>query len=139
VVTHVSDSPQRTQAIAAELASKLRSGDCIALDGQLGAGKTQFVRGLVGALGGDISQVSSPTYVLLNIYSTPRLTIYHLDAYRVGGADDLEAIGFSELLEQGGIVIVEWAERVRGLLPENCLRIQIDVIGEHSREIHIHI
>jgi tRNA threonylcarbamoyladenosine biosynthesis protein TsaE len=77
--------------------------------------------------------------VLLNIYSTPRLTIYHLDAYRVGGADDLEAIGFSELLEQGGIVIVEWAERVRGLLPENCLRIQIDVIGEHSREIHIHI
>jgi tRNA threonylcarbamoyladenosine biosynthesis protein TsaE len=139
MVTLTSDSPERTQEIAAEFATKLRGGDCIALDGELGAGKTQLVRGLVGALGGDVSQVSSPTFVLLNIYSTPRLTIYHLDAYRVGGADDLEAIGFSELLDQGGIVIVEWAERVRALLPDHCIRIQIDVIGEHSREIHFHV
>jgi tRNA threonylcarbamoyladenosine biosynthesis protein TsaE len=137
VVIHTSNSPEETQQIAAKLATKLCAGSCIALDGQLGAGKTQFVRGLVIGLGGDSRAVSSPTYVLLNLYPTPRMTVYHLDAYRVAGADDLEAIGFSELLEQGGLVVVEWAERVRTLLPKESIEVRIDVVGENSRRIQI--
>src|SRR5205807_916546 len=111
IVIHHSHSPEQTQAIAAEFAKSLRGGECIALHGELGAGKTQFVRGLVHGLGGDVRSVSSPTYVLLNVYDTGRPIVYHLDAYRVGGADDFDAIGFSELLEQEGVVVVEWPTR----------------------------
>lgn len=138
-MTHTSHSPEQTQAIAANLAKTLRGGECIALDGDLGAGKTQFVRGLVAGLGGDPRAVSSPTFVLLNVYPTPRLKVFHLDAYRVSGADDLEAIGFSELLEQGGVVIVEWADRVRSLLPPKCIDIRIEPTAQNSREIHLNV
>lgn len=137
MVIHSSDSPDQTERIAAALAIDLRAGDCIALNGELGAGKTRFVRGIVRGLGGDPDLVSSPTFVLLNIYDAPKLTIYHLDAYRVAGADDLEAIGLSELLDQPGVVIVEWASRVKQLLPENCIQINLEVTGEHTREIQI--
>src|SRR5688572_25263040 len=99
-VTHLSRSVAETESIAADLASTLKGGECLALEGELGAGKTQFVRGLVRALGGNARAVSSPTFVLLNLYETPRFAVYHLDAYRVHGEEDFAAIGFAELLEQ---------------------------------------
>src|SRR6187401_2009254 len=83
VLTHRSTSVEQTETAAAELAQTLRGGECIALHGDLGAGKTQFVRGLVRGLGGNPGAVSSPTFVLLNVYAGGRLTVYHLDAYRV--------------------------------------------------------
>jgi tRNA threonylcarbamoyladenosine biosynthesis protein TsaE len=134
---HQSNSVPETEAVAAELAKRFRGGECVALYGDLGAGKTQFVRGLVRALGGPARAVSSPTFVLLNVYPGGRLTVHHLDAYRVTGAEDFEAIGFSELLEQGGIVVVEWAERVEALLPRDHLRVRIRPTGDQTREIHI--
>src|ERR1051325_5143980 len=112
-------------------------GQTIALYGDLGAGKTQFVRGLVIGLGGNARSVSSPTFVLLNIYDTARLTVYHLDAYRVSGSADLEAIGFSELLEQGGIVVVEWADRILDLLPPDRIDVHIKLESPRSRHITI--
>jgi tRNA threonylcarbamoyladenosine biosynthesis protein TsaE len=133
----MSNSVKETEAIAAEVAQSLHGGECIALDGELGAGKTQFVRGLVTALGGDPHSVSSPTYVLLNIYDRGRLKVFHLDAYRVGGSDDFEAIGFAALLEQRGVVVVEWAERVLDLLPKSLIRIKIEAVGENKRRIQI--
>lgn len=133
----ISADVSETEQVAAMLAGGLKGGECLALDGDLGSGKTQFTRGLVRALGGDAQQVSSPTYVLLNIYSTPQMTVYHLDAYRVEGADDFEQIGFEELLEQGGVVIVEWASRVRELLPQSRIDVLIDVMGEEKRRITI--
>ena len=134
----LSDSVEQTEAAAAELADTLRGGECVALQGDLGAGKTQFVRGLVRALGGDARQVSSPTFVLLHVYPGGRLTVYHLDAYRVGGADDFEAIGFTELLEQGGVVAVEWADRVQDLLPAGrVVAVQIRAEGVHRRRIEV--
>ena len=136
--TFSSNSVAETEAIAAELAQSLQGGECIALHGDLGAGKTQFVRGLVRGLGGNPRAVSSPTFVLLNVYDGGRLTVYHLDAYRVAGADDFEAIGFSELLDQpSGVVVVEWAERVRSLLPPKCIDVRIEPIGEGRRHIEI--
>src|SRR5438034_11274679 len=106
-MTYGSHSVARTEAIAADLAKSLRGGECIALYGDLGAGKTQFVRGLVRGLGGDPRQVSSPTFVLLNVYHTPRLVMHHLDAYRVHSAEDFEAIGFAEMLDEPAVVAVE--------------------------------
>ena len=136
-MTRESRSVAETEAIAAELAQSFRGGECIALDGDLGAGKTRFVRGLVRGLGGSAKSVSSPTFVLLNVYDSGRLTVYHLDAYRVHGPEDFETIGFAELLEQGGIVVVEWAERVRQLLPPGHVAVQITPLGGDLRSIDI--
>src|SRR3954470_6397091 len=122
---HLSKSVDETEQIGREVAATLGGGECIALDGELGAGKTQFVRGLLKGLGGEGRSVSSPTFVLLNVYETGRLKLFHLDAYRVHGAQDFETIGFAELLEQGGVVVVEWAERVNELLPTNRIEIRI--------------
>jgi tRNA threonylcarbamoyladenosine biosynthesis protein TsaE len=135
VVTH---SVEETEAAAADLAATLRGGECIALQGEMGAGKTQFVRGLVRALGGNARAVSSPTFVLLNVYDAPpiRLPVFHLDAYRVSGPDDFEAIGFPELLAQGGVVVVEWPQRVGRLIPAGAIHVRVEPVGETSRRIH---
>ena len=133
----LSDSVEATEAIASELARTLVGGECIALHGDLGAGKTQFVRGLLIGLGGDGRSVSSPTYVLLNVYDTGRLTLYHLDAYRIAGGDDFEAIGFTELLDQGGVVVVEWASRIADLLPKGTIQVTIEPTSPESRQITI--
>jgi tRNA threonylcarbamoyladenosine biosynthesis protein TsaE len=134
---HESGSVSETEAIAAELARTLGPGMAIALHGNLGAGKTQFVRGLLIGLGGNPRTVSSPTYVLLNIYESGRLPLYHLDAYRVAGPEDFEAIGFGELLEQGGVVVVEWADRVAELMPAGTIHVRLEPVGETARQITI--
>jgi tRNA threonylcarbamoyladenosine biosynthesis protein TsaE len=136
-VTVTSHSVAETESVAAELAARLRGGECIALHGDLGAGKTQFTRGLVRALEGNARAVCSPTFVLLNVYQGGRLAVYHLDAYRVHGAEDFEGIGFTELLEQGGIVIVEWASRVAELIPADAIEVKIETIDETTRRIEV--
>jgi tRNA threonylcarbamoyladenosine biosynthesis protein TsaE len=133
----LSKNVRQTEAIASELAATLGGGECIAIYGELGAGKTQFVRGLATALGVNPRAVSSPTFVLLNVYNGGRLPVFHLDAYRIHGDADLEAIGFSEMLEQKGVVIVEWADRVAGLLPAKRLDVRIETVGESQRQITI--
>jgi tRNA threonylcarbamoyladenosine biosynthesis protein TsaE len=142
ILERISHSVRETEAIAAELARTLSGGEVIALYGELGAGKTQFTRGLVIGLGGDGRDVSSPTFVLLNVYETPRLKVFHLDAYRVTGADDFDAIGFSELLEQGGVVVVEWPTRVEDLLPprdasSKRINVHLETVSAHGRRIRI--
>ena len=136
-MAEITHSVTETENVAARLAPTLSPGSCIALHGNLGAGKTQFVRGLVKGLGGDGRAVSSPTFVLLNVYPTPTLAVYHLDAYRVGGPEDFEAIGFPELLEQGGIVVVEWPERVEALIPPTALHVHITTRSKQTRRIDL--
>jgi tRNA threonylcarbamoyladenosine biosynthesis protein TsaE len=136
-VIFLSRSVKQTEAVAAQLAALLAPGVCLALNGDLGTGKTQFVRGLVRALGGNARLVHSPTFVLLNIYDTPRCPVYHLDAYRVSGPEDFAAIGFSELLEQPGIIAVEWADRVRTLLPQYAVEIALTTVGKTRRQVEI--
>jgi tRNA threonylcarbamoyladenosine biosynthesis protein TsaE len=135
--TFETSSVDQTLAVAASFAASLRPGDCVALYGDLGAGKTQFVRGLVRGLGGNPRAVSSPTFVLLNVYERPpiRLSVYHLDAYRVAGPDDFDAIGFPELLTQGGVVVVEWPARVESLLPATRINVRITPTGPTTRRI----
>jgi tRNA threonylcarbamoyladenosine biosynthesis protein TsaE len=136
-VTHTSRSVADTESIAASLAPTLTPGDVIALEGQLGAGKTQFVRGLVRALGGDARAVSSPTFILLNVYQTPRFAVFHLDAYRVHSGEDFIDIGFTEFLDQNCIVVVEWPSRVADILPKDRINITLEITGKTTREITI--
>ena len=135
--THTSHSVRDTEAIASDLARSLKGGECLALRGEMGAGKTQFVRGLVAGLGGDPHTVSSPTFVLLNVYDTGRLKVFHLDAYRVHGPEDFDAIGFTELLDQNGVVVIEWPTRVEGLLPPSRINVHLTTLSPKVREIRI--
>ena len=135
--TFHTESVDQTQALARLLSTPLRPGDVLALHGDLGAGKTQFTRGLVRGLDGDPRSVSSPTFVLLNVYDRPpiRLTVYHLDAYRVAHPDDFDAIGFPELLTQGGVVAVEWPQRIAPLLPPATIHVRLTPTGPATRRI----
>ena len=134
---HRTNSPQKTLDLAAGFAAQLVPGAFVALEGDLGAGKTQFVRGLVQGLGGNPHQVSSPTFALLNIYDTPKLKVYHLDAYRLSAEEDLEAIGFSELLDQQGVVVVEWWQRVKGIVPAEKWLVRIESLSPKCRRFEI--
>ncbi|MBA2708879.1 MAG: tRNA (adenosine(37)-N6)-threonylcarbamoyltransferase complex ATPase subunit type 1 TsaE [Gemmatimonadaceae bacterium] len=137
-MTFDSRSVADTESFAAEFAHTLKGGEVLALHGEMAAGKTQFVRGLVAGLSGDTRTVSSPTFVLLNVYDTPSLTVFHLDAYRLSGPDDFESIGFAELLEQpGAVIVVEWPTRVAPLLPPLTIHIHIDSTGPNRRTIQI--
>ena len=132
-------SVAETESVAAEVADLVRGGGVVALDGGLGAGKTQFVRGLTVALGGDPRRVSSPTFALVQDYPIAGdRRLWHLDAYRVGGPGELEAIGFDELLEataEGDVVAIEWASRVEELLPADVVRVAIEHVDEATRRI----
>lgn len=137
--TLTSRSVAQTQAIAAQVAARLGSGGVVALVGALGTGKTQFVRGLVGALGGDERQVHSPTFVLLHEYACGGRKLFHADAYRVGAAE-LEAIGLDELLastREGDVVAIEWADKVADLLPADAIHVRIEATSASQRRITI--
>ncbi len=135
-----SQSLAETLSLGRRIGEHARRGQVIALNGPLGAGKTQLVRGIAaGAEVADVSLVSSPTYVLLNIYEkSPHIaaakTVYHLDAYRIASAEQFAAVGFEELIEQDGLVVLEWAARVPELLPADVLTITGEVTGPQSRD-----
>lgn len=132
-----SNSLDDTALIARELARALRPGDCVALEGGLGAGKTTFVRACVEAMGGTPDDVASPTFVLLHTYATPCGPVFHLDAYRLHSADDLESIGFDELLMQDGFVFIEWASRAPEAMPPTLIRVSIERVDETTRDFVI--
>lgn len=116
-----------THGLARRLAGELRPGAVLALTGELGAGKTELTRGLARALGVPESvAVCSPSYLLLNLYRGGRLPLAHFDAYFMQGADDLERAGLAELLAQGWVAVVEWADRVAETLPADALWVELE-------------
>lgn len=122
-----------THALAAELARELGPGDVLALVGDLGAGKTELVRGLVAALGcPPDTPVCSPSFLLLNLYRGGRLPVAHYDACFMESDDDLERAGLSELLASGALAVVEWADRVPGALPARTRWIELSLVPGHE-------
>jgi len=118
---HWTSSEQETLALAQALAGRLQRGDVVALLGELGTGKTVFVKGICRAFGAE-EHVSSPSFVILNRYegkdkSSQELLIYHLDLYRVKSLDEIYDLGFEEFFYGDGITIIEWAEQLGNLLP----------------------
>ncbi len=133
---YISNSPCDTKKIARELAAQFKGGEVVAFYGDLGLGKTCFVKGLAEGLGytGD---VSSPTFAIINEYLGGRLNLYHFDMYRVTGWDDLYSTGYFEYMEAGGVLAIEWSENIENALPEDVIKVTIKRIDENSREIKI--
>ena len=134
-MTHTSNSEAETRAIAARLASDLAPGDVLLLSGDLGAGKTAFVRGLADGLGIDPGEVTSPTFTLVHEYRGGRLPLIHVDLYRLDAAD-LDEIGLDQDLAAVGVTAVEWAERLSRPLP-GATSIRITDLGADGREISV--
>lgn len=133
--TITSASEADTQAEAARVAAAMKGGDVLLLEGDLGAGKTVFARALIRALAGDSGlEVPSPTFTLVQTYDTPRGIVWHFDLYRLEEPEEIYEIGWEEALA-GGIVIVEWPERLAGRLPENCGKIRFENTGETARRL----
>ena len=136
--TRVSNSVDETVVIAHELAKMLLPGTLVALNGDLGTGKTVFARALCRALGvpADVP-VTSPTFSVVNSYDG-RLPIHHFDVYRLSDADELEAIGFRDFVAPDAIALVEWAERLRNALPAQHIEVLIrDGSSDDQRIIEI--
>lgn len=126
-----------TESFGRRFAETLAPGDVVALDGPLGAGKTHLVRAIAEGLGiANPALVSSPTFVLIQEYPA-RLPIYHFDAYRLRGPEELIAIGGHEYLDGDGVCLIEWADRVRSILPPRTISIRIEPTGATSRRFHI--
>ena len=126
-------SPQETEALGQKLGQALPAGTVIAYRGDLGAGKTAFTRGLARGLG-ITDPVTSPTYTIVNEYTSGRLPLFHFDMYRLHSADDLFDIGWDDYLERQGICAVEWSENVEEAM-ENALTVTIQKLGEETRKI----
>ena len=114
-----------TEAVGAHIASFARPGDVVGLCGELGAGKTVLVRGVLRALGGDSTAVHSPTFTLLNVYPA-RMPVHHFDLYRLNRGADLDAIGFYEFTRTEGIALIEWADRFPEVAAEVDLWVRIE-------------
>ncbi len=131
----ITNSPAQTEAVGAALAQRLTPGTVIAYRGDLGAGKTAFTRGLAKGLG-IAESVTSPTYTIVNEYTSGRLPLFHFDMYRLGSEEELFDIGWEDYLERGGVCAVEWSENVWDAL-EQPIIVTISRLGEDSRKIVI--
>ena len=132
-----SKSENETIEIANELAQTLKGGDVLALIGDLGSGKTTFMKGLAKGLG--ISKnITSPTFVITKIYKDGRLNLLHCDCYRLSGEDDAISIGLLEYFDKTDyIVALEWPEKIEEILPERLKKIKFSYISESERTIEI--
>jgi tRNA threonylcarbamoyladenosine biosynthesis protein TsaE len=130
---HLTRSEEDTAAVARALASTLSAGDVLLLSGNLGAGKTAFVRGVAEGLGIDASEVSSPTFTLVHEYRGGRLALYHVDLYRLDRAatDDL---GLAEMGVADGVLAIEWPDRLTHSLPRARV-VRIEIVDETTRRI----
>lgn len=158
--THITTSPRETQELAKELAGRLRGGDVVCLAGDLGAGKTTFAQGLLEALGAE-GPYTSPTFTIVREYTLGNYELriknqekskksdqanqankanklnraYHIDAYRISEAD-ADSIGWDDMMnDKKAVTIVEWPERIRGIIPPEAIRITFEWKSENEREI----
>jgi tRNA threonylcarbamoyladenosine biosynthesis protein TsaE len=139
---HITRSPEETFALGVSLGKRLQENSVLCFFGDLGAGKTTLIKGLIfGAAEINPDQVSSPTFVYLNVYRGKK-NVYHFDLYRLSDADEFLSMGFEEFFFCGGICCIEWPERIAPLIPDNSIRIVMkhpdtDSEGEFCRNITI--
>ena len=127
---YISRSEKDTVKIAEEYAKTIKKGDTVLLSGDLGAGKTEFIKGVCKHF--NISGVTSPTYAYLNVYGG---FIYHFDFYRLSSEEDAELLGLADYFGGENLCLVEWGENVKGILPENAKRVIIEKTNETERKI----
>ncbi|MBE7086717.1 MAG: tRNA (adenosine(37)-N6)-threonylcarbamoyltransferase complex ATPase subunit type 1 TsaE [Clostridiales bacterium] len=127
---YLSKSANQTENIAKEFAKTLKKGDVVLLSGDMGAGKTVFVKGVCKHF--DLDGVTSPTYAYLNVYGD---FIYHYDCYRLSCGEDAERLGLTDYFNGDNICIIEWSENIEDALPENCKRVTIQKTSVNERKI----
>ena len=128
-------SADETERVGERLGRRLVPGDVVALSGELGTGKTCFMRGLARGLG--VTQgVSSPTFVIVNQY-TGRMPVFHIDAYRTESLTELLDIGFDEYVSGDSVTVIEWADKLEPLLPPGAIRVRISGLGDEPRMIWV--
>jgi tRNA threonylcarbamoyladenosine biosynthesis protein TsaE len=134
--TFISHSADQTIEFGRRFGRKLHGGNVIGLRGDLGAGKTTMVKGIAEAFGIEQHRVHSPTFSLIHEYEG-RLPIYHMDFYRLGDVNEAIEIGTEEYLYGDGICVIEWAEKIRAILPSQIIRITLENRGSKLRQINI--
>ena len=136
MATFISHSPAETESLGECWGRAARHGLVIGLSGDLGAGKTQLVKGLARGLGG-AARVHSPTFTLVNEYAGGRLRLFHLDLYRLESSAQILSAGLEEFLQPDGVAVVEWAERIYDLrlTIDDLRKVQIEIVSETERKI----
>jgi tRNA threonylcarbamoyladenosine biosynthesis protein TsaE len=130
-------SPKETAHLGNCIGEVIREGDILALSGELGSGKTCFTGGLASGLGiSDQYPITSPTFTLINEY-TGRCKLYHFDVYRLQGYEDLDDLGYEEYFSGKGVLVIEWAEKIDQVIPDDAFRIYFEYIDENKRKIVI--
>jgi tRNA threonylcarbamoyladenosine biosynthesis protein TsaE len=134
----ISHSAEQTTRLGLRLGRLLKSGDVLCLSGDMGAGKTVFSAG-IGRGWGTKSRLTSPTYNLVHQHrrEADTLILYHLDCYRIKDSSEIDTIGFDDMLDSKGILVIEWAERIDDALPQDCLWIELKVTDERRRNFII--
>ena len=134
----ISSSPDETIEFGRKLGSQLKGGEIIGVCGQLGSGKTHFIKGIaVGAGAKDCKDVNSPTFVIVNEY-TGRLDIYHIDAYRLNSIGEFEMLGFDDFCYPDSVVLIEWVDKIEAALQSvDYIRIELEHAGENKRKLHV--
>src|SRR5688572_20019293 len=121
------------RAAAAEIGAGLAAGDVVALIGDLGAGKTEFVKGLARGLGADEEGVTSPTFTIVQSYRGGRATLHHVDLYRIEDAAELQHLGLDDLYRDDAVVAVEWFDRFPTHAPARRIEVRIEIVSDSAR------
>ena len=129
----MTSGPERTQAVGIAIGENARPGDLMLLEGELGSGKTCLTQGILWGLGGT-EYARSPTFVLMAQYAA-RLTLYHVDLYRVESVAEAVDLGLDEVVSSEGVTVIEWADRAGGLFEDEGLRIRLALVGETTRSL----
>lgn len=130
-MVYFTDNAEQTSALGEQFAKSLKKGSVVLLKGEMGAGKTVFVKGVARALG-ITERITSPTYAYMNDYDG---VLYHYDCYRLSSGEDAEGLGLTDYFYADGICIIEWSENIADVLPQNCIEVKIEKIGENQRRI----
>jgi tRNA threonylcarbamoyladenosine biosynthesis protein TsaE len=136
VATLISNSPSETEAIGRQLAKNINAGSVLALKGDLGSGKTSWVKGLVAGLGSHVD-VTSPTFTILHEYEGGRLPVYHFDFFRMEDRQSIERLGIDDYLFGDGVTVIEWADRFSEFIPEQACWILFETKSETQRAITV--
>jgi len=136
IFNYISESPSSTESLGEKIGNVIEAGSVIALKGELGCGKTLFTRGICRGLGVPLRTVNSPTFVLINEYSG-RLPVFHLDLYRLSSEEDAMELGLADYFNRAaeGVMIIEWAEKIMNLLPNDRLLVEFKRLSARRRQI----
>jgi tRNA threonylcarbamoyladenosine biosynthesis protein TsaE len=134
VAIFISNSPAETEAVGRRVAEQVGSGSVLALQGELGSGKTQFTKGFVAATGSNAA-VSSPTFTIVHEYQDGRLPVYHFDFFRVENRQSLERLGLDDYFFGDGVSVIEWADRFPEFIPQQARWILFEIKSENERAI----